>query len=59
MAVTLTGWGAMLVGLFRMFAPEAKQGGANIPTFIAIPFAAGVFLTFKAYWPGDNKTAAR
>jgi hypothetical protein len=59
--VTLTGWGTMFLGLFRMFAPEAKQGGASIPTFIgiAIPFAAGVFLTFKAYWPRDNKTAAR
>ncbi len=59
--VTLTGWGATLWGLFRMFAPEAKQGGASIPTFIgmAIPFADGVFLTFKAYWPRDSKTAAR
>ena len=51
--VTLTGWVAMFWGLFRMFAPEAQQGGASIPTFIgmAIPFAVGVFLTFKAYWP--------
>ncbi len=35
-AVTLTGWGTMLLGLFRMFALEAKQGGANIPTFTGI-----------------------
>ena len=61
MAVTLTGWVAMPWGLFRMFAPEAKQGGASIPTFIgiAIPLAVGVFLTFKAHWPRNNKTAAR
>jgi len=59
--VTLTGWVAMLWGLFRMFAPQAKQGGASIPTFVgtAIPFAVGVFLTFKAYWPRDRRTDAR
>jgi hypothetical protein len=59
--VTLTGWGAMLWGLFRMFAPEAQQGGASIPTFIGIgiPFAVGVFLTFKAYWPRDRRTGGR
>ncbi len=59
--VTLTGWVAMLWGLFRMFAPEARQGGASIPTFIgmAVPFAVGVFLTFKAYWPTDRRTGAR
>lgn len=52
-AVTLTGWVAIVWGLVRMFAPEAQQGGASIPTFIgiAIPFAVGVFLAFKAYWP--------
>lgn len=59
--VTLTGWGAMLWGLFRMFAPEAPQGGASIATFIGIgiPFAVGVFLTFKAYWPSGRRTGAR
>ncbi len=59
--VTLTGWVAMLWGLFRMFAPEAQQGGASIATFIgmAIPFAVGVFLSFKAYWPRERRTGAR
>jgi hypothetical protein len=59
--VTLTGWVAMFWGLFRMFAPEAQQGGASIPTFIgmAIPFGVGVFLSFKAYWPGDRRSRAR
>jgi hypothetical protein len=34
-----------------MFAPETRQGGYNIPTFavIAVLFAVGVVLTFKAY----------
>ena len=59
--VTVTGWVVMLWGLFRMFAPEAQQGGASIPTFIgmAIPFAVGVFLSFKAYWPSDRGAGAR
>ncbi len=59
--VTLTGWVATAWGLFRMFAPEAKQGGASIPTYvgIAVPFAVGVFLTYKAYWPRDRRTGAR
>ncbi len=59
--VTLTGWVGMLWGLFRMFAPEAKQGGASIATFVgmAIPFAVGVFLTYKAYWPRERRTGAR
>ena len=54
--VTLTGWVTMVWGLFRMFDPKAQQGGASLPTFIgiAIPFAAGLFLTFKAYWPAGS-----
>jgi hypothetical protein len=49
--VTLLGWLAILGGLFRMFAPEAQQGGQNVPTFavIIVLFAIGLFLTFKAY----------
>ena len=52
-AVTLSGWVAMVWGLFRMFAPQAQQGGASVATFIGIgiPLAAGIFLTFKGYWP--------
>lgn len=58
--VTLTGWVATAWGLFRMFAPEAQQGGASIATFIGmvVPFAVGVFLTYKAYWPRDRSTGA-
>ena len=49
--VTLVGWVAVLGGLFRMFAPEARQAGQNAATFagFAAVFAIGVFLTFKAY----------
>jgi hypothetical protein len=49
--VTLIGWGTVLGGLFRMFAPEARQGGKNIPTYTVILFllAIGVCLTFKGY----------
>lgn len=59
--LTLTGWGALLWGLFRMFLPGAAQGGASAATFlgIAIPFADGVFLTSKAYWPHRRATSAR
>lgn len=49
--VTLMGWLALLGGLFRMFVPQAQQGGENIPTYVVIAtlFAIGCFLTFKAY----------
>jgi hypothetical protein len=59
--VTLVGWVAILGGLFRMFAPEAQQGGQNTATFavIIVIFAIGIFLTFKAYSREDSNTAAR
>jgi hypothetical protein len=44
-------WGAILAGLFRMFAPEAQQARQNSLTcagFVLI-FALGVLLTFKGY----------
>lgn len=57
--VTLVGWVVMLGGLFRMFAPEAQQGGENIPTYavIMVILAIGIFLTFKAYSREDSNTA--
>jgi hypothetical protein len=61
--VTLVGWGFILVGLFRMFAPEVQQAGQNAPTTIITALlvgAIGLFLTFKAYFGReDNKTAVR
>jgi len=57
--VTLVGWLAILGGLFRMFAPEAQQGGRNALTFavIGVIFAIGTLLTFKAYGREGSKTA--
>ena len=52
--VTLVGWFVMLLGLFRMFAPELQLKGAqNTSAVIAETMAAltvGIFLTVKAYW---------
>ncbi len=58
--ITLLGWIAILFGLFRIFAPEAKQAGQNIATFafLMMGAAVGIFLNFKAY-RRDNKTEAR
>jgi hypothetical protein len=53
--VTLVGWFVILLGLFRMFAPEFfLRGVQNTSTSVAfagpmILSAIGVFLTFKAY----------
>lgn len=50
--VTLTGWIGMLVGLFRMFAPEVQQRGENAPTTIITAILTGVVglvLTYEAY----------
>ena len=52
--VTLVGWFIILLGLFRMFAPELYlQGVQHTSAVIAgtmIVLAIGIFLTFKAYW---------
>jgi uncharacterized membrane protein HdeD (DUF308 family) len=48
--VTLVGWVAILVGLFRMFALEGQQASQNAPTTIisaSLVGAIGLFLTFK------------
>jgi hypothetical protein len=49
--VTLIGWGAVVGGLFRMFAPRAHQGGQNPATYavITLLLAIGVFLSIKGY----------
>ena len=58
--VTLVGWFSMLLGLFRMFAPELQLEGAKNITGVIIPtmfvLAVGIFLTFKAYWPSVNRS---
>jgi hypothetical protein len=51
--VTFAGWAAMVLGCFRMFAPEAQQAGESLGTYIGIflIFLVGTYLTFKAYVP--------
>jgi hypothetical protein len=49
--VSLVGWVGVLLGLFRMFAPEAQHAGQNAPVTIisaSLVGAIGLFLTFKA-----------
>lgn len=51
--LTLTGWFIILLGLFRMFAPEMQLEGAKMTTMVAVlamfVLVIGIFLTFKAY----------
>ena len=53
--VTLVGWVAILLGLFRMFAPEAQQAPQNSFTYavLVVLCAIGIFLTrsFQARRP--------
>lgn len=54
--VTLTGWFAILGGLFRMFAPEAQQA-AQVSLKLALTalvFLLGVFLTYQGYRRDQN-----
>jgi uncharacterized membrane protein HdeD (DUF308 family) len=59
--VTLTGWIAILGGLYRMFFPEAQQLAENISTYVFIIFLGviGIFMTFKAYSREDGKTTGK
>jgi hypothetical protein len=49
--LTLVGWLALLLGLYRMFAPEAQQMVDNAAAYAALVllFAVGCILAFKAY----------
>jgi hypothetical protein len=49
--LTLIGWLLLAAGLYRMFFPNAPQGGTNVATYagLALLFAVGVVLTAKAY----------
>ncbi len=51
--VTLVGWSLLLLGLFRMIAPELQLEAAKNTTPILFelifPFLIGVFLTYHAY----------
>lgn len=57
--VTLMGWLAVIVGLFRMFTPGLYiHGTQNAPAALLaleiVLLAIGIFLTFKAYGREDN-----
>lgn len=49
--VTLTGWFALLLGLFRLIFPEAQPGGENAMTYglIFVLFVAGAVMTYFGY----------
>lgn len=49
--VTLVGWGTLALGLFRMFAPQARQGGRSEATHVVLTglFLVGALLTWKGY----------
>ena len=51
--ITLLGWCAVVVGLFRMFAPDVAQPGAQNASAALVGqlalLAVGTVLTFKAY----------
>jgi len=61
--VTLTGWLALLVGLFRLFATGLypRSAGNSTSMFVVemLGFAMGMFLTFKAYWRDKSELDAR
>src|SRR5512132_1365663 len=50
---TLAGWSALVLGLARMFAPQARLPGRNAATngVLLAMFAGGVVLTFQAGRP--------
>jgi hypothetical protein len=51
--ITIIGWFAILLGLFRMFAPQLQLQGAqnttSITVFAMLVLATGIFLTVKGY----------
>jgi len=57
--VTLTGWFAILGGLFRMFAPDAPQAPQNAISYagLIVLLTVGIVLTFQAYRRNDSPNA--
>ena len=53
--LTLVGYTALILGLFRMFFPQVQQAEfENNPTIFVLEIILiliGIFLTFKAYYP--------
>ena len=57
--VTLFGWFALLLGLFRVFFPETQQAEPSMITFagVAALFMAASVLTFKAYFGSKDQAS--
>jgi hypothetical protein len=53
--VTLTGWIALVAGLYRMTAPRAPQASENVLTYAMLAAIAvmGIVLSYKGYGPRD------
>jgi hypothetical protein len=49
--ITLSGWFFTVLGVMRMFFPEAQQAGDNTPTFVGLVILTAIelYVTFKAY----------
>lgn len=49
--ITLTGWVALIVGLWRMAVPDAPQAAENVVTYVVLAAigAIGAILSVKAY----------
>ena len=49
--VTLSGWGLVLAGLWRMFDPQSQQAPENFATYagLALGFTLAAFISYKAY----------
>ena len=59
--MTLTGWGALFGGLWRMAAPHGPQASANLFTYAALAALAaiGAALSIIAYGPRVFSTPKR
>jgi len=61
--ITIVGWAAIVLGIYRAFFPQAYhsrfKNDASTFLFEIALLAIGVFLTFKAYWPGAKHHGAK
>lgn len=55
--ITLTGWGAMALGLMRMALPSAGQAGDHPATYLLLAalFLIGAVLSIAAYLPRQDE----
>ncbi len=55
--ITIIGWAATALGLYRMFFPTAPQASDNITsiTAVAILLVIALIITFQSYRPGNKQ----